>query len=126
MTLPKLPADYPYPIVIAIHMPDTFTKSFAEHLNSDSIIIYIPSANLLLSSCAKIFKENTCGIVMTGMGDDGSKGIVDVKKNGGITVAEDPKSAILWAMPENAIKTGCVDFVLKKDEIPEFLVKIAK
>jgi Chemotaxis response regulator containing a CheY-like receiver domain and a methylesterase domain len=168
--LPKLPTDYPYPIVIAIHMPDTFTKSFAEHLNSkcklnvkeaeenevlkpgtvyisrgrinmvitgsenmpivnyvkDDSIIYIPSANLLLSSCAKVFKENTCGIVMTGMGDDGSKGIVDVKKNGGITVAEDPKSAILWAMPENAIKTGCVDFVLKKDEIPEFLVKIAK
>jgi len=168
--LPKLPTDYPYPIVIAIHMPDTFTKSFAEHLNSkcklnvkeaeenevlkpgtvyisrgrinmvitgsenmpivnyvkDDSIIYIPSANLLLSSCAKVFKENTCGIVMTGMGDDGSKGIVDVKKNGGITVAEDPKSAILWAMPENAIKTGCVDFVLKKDEIPNFLLKIAK
>lgn len=168
--LPKLPSDYPYPITIAIHMPDTFTKSFAEHLNSkcklnvkeaeenevlkpgnvyisrgrinmvitgnesmpivnyvkDSSIIYIPSANLLLSSCAKVFKENTCGIVMTGMGDDGSKGIVDVKKNGGITVAEDPKSAILWAMPENAIKTGCVDFVLKKDEIPNFLLKIAK
>jgi len=168
--LPKLPSDYPYPIVVAIHMPDTFTKSFAEHLNSkcklnvkeaeenevlkpgtiyisrgrinmvitgsenipivnyvkDDSIIYIPSANLLLSSCAKVFKENTCGIVMTGMGDDGSKGIVDVKKNGGITVAEDPKTAILWAMPENAIKTGCVDFVLKKDEIPEFLVKIAK
>ncbi|MFP3159181.1 MAG: chemotaxis-specific protein-glutamate methyltransferase CheB [Hydrogenobaculum sp.] len=168
--LPKLPADYPYPIVIAIHMPDTFTKNFAEHLNSkcklnvkeaeenevlkpgtvyisrgrinmvitgsenipivnyvkDDSIIYVPSANLLLSSCAKIFKENTCGIVMTGMGDDGSKGIVDVKKNGGITVAEDPKSAILWAMPENAIKTGCVDFVLKKDEIPNFLLKIAK
>jgi Chemotaxis response regulator containing a CheY-like receiver domain and a methylesterase domain len=100
VTLPKLPADYPYPIVIAIHMPDTFTKSFAEHLNSkcklnvkeaeenevlkpgtvyisrgrinmvitgsenmpivnyvkDDSIIYIPSANLLLSSCAKVFK----------------------------------------------------------------------
>jgi len=168
--LPKLPADYPYPIVVAIHMPDTFTKSFAEHLDSkcklnvkeaeenetlkpgtvyisrgrinmvitgsenmpivnyvkDDSIIYIPSANLLLSSCAKIFKEHTCGIVMTGMGDDGSKGIVDVKKNGGITVAEDPKTAILWAMPENAIKTNCVDFVFKKDEIPDFLVKIAK
>lgn len=92
----------------------------------DDSIIYIPSANLLLSSCAKVFKENTCGIVMTGMGDDGSKGIVDVKKNGGITVAEDPKTAILWAMPENAIKTNCVDFVFKKDEIPDFLVKIAK
>ncbi|ACG57084.1 response regulator receiver modulated CheB methylesterase [Hydrogenobaculum sp. Y04AAS1] len=168
--LPKLPSDYPYPITIAIHMPDTFTKSFAEHLNSkcklnvkeaeenevlkpgtvyisrgrinmkitgndsmpivnyvkDDSIIYIPSANSLLSSCAKVFKENTCGIVMTGMGDDGSRGIVDVKKNGGITVAEDPKTAILWAMPENAIKTGCVDFVLKKDEIPNFLLKIAK
>ncbi|GAB6078646.1 chemotaxis-specific protein-glutamate methyltransferase CheB [Hydrogenobaculum acidophilum] len=168
--LPKLPSDYPYPITIAIHMPDTFTKSFAEHLNSkcklnvkeaeenevlkpgnvyisrgrinmvitgsenmpivnyvkDNSLIYVPSANLLLSSCAKVFKENTCGIVMTGMGDDGSKGIVDVKKNGGITVAEDPKTAILWAMPENAIKTGCVDFVLKKEEIPTFLLKIAK
>jgi len=54
VTLPKLPADYPYPIVIAMHMPDKFTKSFAEHINSDSII-YIPSANLLLSSCAKVF-----------------------------------------------------------------------
>ena len=85
----------------------------------DDSIIYVPSANLLLSSCAKIFKENTCGIAMTSM-DYWSRGIVDVKKNGGITVAEDPKSAILWAIPY------CVDFVLKKDEIPEFLAKIAK
>ncbi|MGC8676748.1 MAG: chemotaxis protein CheB [Hydrogenobaculum sp.] len=38
------------------------------------------------------------------MSDDGSKGIVDAKKNGGITVTEDPESAILWVMPENAIK----------------------
>ncbi len=167
--LPKLPADYPYPIVIAIHMPDTFTKSFADHLNSkcklqvkeaeegevikkgivyisrgrtnmvitgnsamptvryhkDDSIIYVPSANLLLSSCAQVIKENTCGIVMTGMGDDGSKGIIDVKKANGITATEDPKSAILWAMPENAIKTGCVDYVLKKDEFPNFLMKVA-
>lgn len=167
--LPKLPSDYPYPIVIAIHMPDTFTKSFADHLNTkcklhvkeaeeneilkpgnayisrgrinmlvvgnaamptvkyhkDDSIIYVPSANLLLSSCANVFKENACGIVMTGMGDDGSKGIVDVKKVNGITVAEEPKSAILWAMPENAIKTGAVDYILKKDEIPNFLLKIA-
>ena len=89
----------------------------------DDSIIYVPSSNLLLSSCAKIFKENTCGIVMTGMGYDGSKGIVDVKKNGGITVAEDPRSAILWTMPENAIKTGCLDFVLKKMKYQNFWLK---
>lgn len=168
--LPKLPTDFPSPILIAIHMPDTFTDIFAKHLDSicklsvkeaqegevikgghvyvskgrvhmvlrgtpnnafvsylrDDSYIYKPSADILLSSAAKVFGKNTVGVVMTGMGNDGSKGIVEVKRNGGVTVAEDPKSAILWAMPENAIKTGCVDFVVRKEELPDLLLKLVR
>lgn len=166
--LPKLPEDFPSPILIAIHMPDTFTAAFARHLDSlcplpvkeaqegevikggavyisrgrihmtikgtperayvryvqDGRFIYKPSADLLLSSTAEVFKRNTIGVILTGMGDDGSKGIVEVKKAGGVTVAEDPSTAILWAMPENAIKTGCVDFVVRKEELPKLLLKL--
>jgi len=166
--LPKLPRDFPSPILIAIHMPDTFTAAFARHLDSlcplpvkeaqegevikggtvyisrgrihmtikgmperayvryvqDDRFIYKPSADLLLSSTAEVFRRNTIGVILTGMGDDGSKGIVQVKKAGGVTVAEDPSTAILWAMPENAIKTGCVDFVVRKEELPRLLTKL--
>ncbi|RLJ69973.1 two-component system chemotaxis response regulator CheB [Hydrogenivirga caldilitoris] len=168
VVLPKLPEDFPSPILIAIHMPDTFTATFARHLDSmcrlpvkeaeegevirgghvyvsrgrihmtlsgtperafvryvkDDSYIYKPSADLLLSSAAKVYRENTIGVVMTGMGNDGSKGIVEVKRAGGVTVAEDPKTAILWAMPESAIKTGCVDYVVPKERLPELLLKL--
>ncbi len=166
--LPRLPSDFPSPILIAIHMPDTFTATFARHLNSmcklevkeaeegevirrgtvyvsrgrvhmvlkgtperafvtyvkDDSYVYKPSADILLSSSAKVFGRNTIGVVMTGMGNDGSEGIVEVKKAGGVTVAEDPKTAILWAMPENAIKTGAVDYVVPKEKLPELLIKL--
>jgi len=161
--LPKLPADFPSPILVVIHMPDTFTATFARHLDAlcsltvveaqegetvesgkvyvsrgrihmtlrgdprrpivhyveDSRYLYKPS-----SSCAEVFGGDTVGVVMTGMGNDGSKGVVEVKRAGGVTVAEDPRTAILWAMPENAIKTGYVDYVVPKEKLPELLLKL--
>jgi len=166
--LPRLPESFPSPILIAIHMPDTFTATFARHLNAlcklpvseaqegelirggriyisrgrihmtlqgspdrpvvryvkDGGYVYKPSADLLLSSCAEVFGSNTVGVVMTGMGNDGSRGVVEVKRAGGVTVAEDPRTAILWAMPENAVKTGCVDYVVSKEELPDLLLKL--
>ncbi len=166
--LSRLPEDFPSPILIAIHMPDTFTATFARHLDAlcklpvkeaqegevieggrvyvskgrvhmtlrgnperatvryveDDRYLYKPSADLLLSSCAEVFRSDTVGVIMTGMGNDGSQGIVEVKKAGGVTVAEDPRSAILWAMPENAIKTGCVDYVVPKEELPGLFLKL--
>ncbi len=166
--LPKLPSDFPSPVLVAIHMPDTFTATFARHLDTmcrlpvkeaqegeviqgghiyisrgrihmkirgssekasvsyiqDERFLYKPSADLLLSSCAEVFGSNTIGVIMTGMGNDGAMGIVNVKKAGGTTVAEDPKTAILWAMPENAIKTGCVDYIVSKEKMADLLIKL--
>ncbi|MDQ7038714.1 MAG: chemotaxis response regulator protein-glutamate methylesterase [Aquificota bacterium] len=168
--LSRLPGDFPAPILVAIHMPDTFTETFARHLDSmcrlpvgearegevirggrvyisrgrihmvvrgspgrahityvnDDRYIYRPSADLLLSSTAKVFGSNTVGVVMTGMGNDGSKGIVEVKRAGGVTVAEDPRTAILWAMPENAVKTGCVDYVVPKERMADLFIKLVE
>ncbi len=168
VVLPKLPPDFPSPVLIAIHMPDTFTATFARHLDNlcklpvkeaqegevieggkiyisrgrihmtlkgtpdkavvhyvhDDRFLYKPSADLLLSSCAQVYGRNTVGVIMTGMGNDGSKGIVEVKRAGGTTVAEDPKTAILWAMPESAIKTGCVDYVVPKEKMADLLIRL--
>ncbi len=166
--LPKIDKDFPAPILIAIHMPDTFTNSFAEHLNAKCSLrvkeaedgeklekgtiyisrgrinmkvkgtppdvhiayedpkgsIYVPSVDELFYSVAEVFKENTIGIVLTGMGNDGSKGVVEIKRKGGITIAEDPKTAILWAMPQNAINTGSIDYVVPAEQIPALLEKL--
>jgi len=55
---------------------------------------------------------------MTGMGDDGAEAIGNVRKKGGRTIAESAQTAIIFGMPNEAIKTGCVEQVLPLGEIP--------
>jgi len=71
-----------------------------------------------------VFRNNAIGVVLTGMGNDGSKGVVEIKKRGGITIAEDPDTAVLWAMPKNAIDTGSIDYIVSADQIPALLERL--
>jgi len=79
---------------------------------------YTPSADLMMASTAEHFGPMSIGVVLTGMGNDGRDGIVEIKKKGGYTIAESDSTAVVFGMPKEAIKTGAIDKVLPLDEIP--------
>jgi two-component system CheB/CheR fusion protein len=73
-------------------------------------------ANLALDS-----KIGIIGIILSGTGSDGCRGIVALKEVGALVIAQDPEEAQFNGMPQNAIGTGAVDFVLKTSEMPEYI-----
>ncbi len=73
---------------------------------------YTPSVDALFSSASEVFESNLVGVVLTGMGNDGAKGIRDVKNRGGRTLAEAEETSVVFGMPKEAIATGCVDKIL--------------
>ena len=79
--------------------------------------IYIPSIDLLMKSVAEIYGPKALGIILTGMGQDGKKGLGYVKKKGGLTVAEDEGTSVVFGMPREAIKGNVVDKVLPLHKI---------
>jgi len=159
-SLPMLPI----PIVVAQHMPQAFTRLFAERVNkltsytvkegedgemlengtvyvapggmqmevrrtTDGLQVrtfrakvtdlYAPSVDRLLISASEACGERLVAIIMTGMGDDGAQAIRRVRERGGKTIAESAQTAIIFGMPNEAIKTGCIDQVLTLSEIPK-------
>jgi two-component system, chemotaxis family, protein-glutamate methylesterase/glutaminase len=65
-----------------------------------------PSADVLLRSVAEEFKANAVGVIMTGMGDDGAEGLGAVKKEGGMTIAQNEETCVVYGMPKAAIERG--------------------
>ncbi len=73
---------------------------------------YTPSVDVMFSSCAEIYGKRMMAVVLTGMGNDGSKGLRSVKEKGGFIVAESDETAAVYGMPREAAATGFVDRVL--------------
>jgi len=165
--LQALPVDCPG-VVIVQHMPEKFTKSFANRLNEickitvkeavdgDSVLqghaliapgnfhtmlkrsgarYYVevregplvnrhrPSVDVLFRSTAKYAGANAIGVIMTGMGDDGARGLLEMKEAGAKTVAQDEKSCVVFGMPKEAIKMGAADKILPLESIASFVIK---
>lgn len=98
-------------------------KTFS--LSVDEVVSYArPSIDVLFESAAKAYKSSLIGLIMTGANSDGSKGIIAVKDNGGITVAQDPKTTEISTMPSEAIKTQKIDFIVPLDNIVQFLISL--
>jgi two-component system chemotaxis response regulator CheB len=159
--LEAMPFDAPG-IVIVQHMPEHFTKSFADRLNDlckinvkeaedgDAVLqgralvapgnkhtllrrsgakYYVevkdgplvnrhrPSVDVLFRSTALYAGSNAIGVIMTGMGDDGAKGLLEMKQAGAKTIAQDEKSCVVFGMPKEAIKLGASDFILPLEQI---------
>ena len=85
-----------------------------------------PSADLLFESTAASFKERAIAVVLSGSGSDGAMGVRAIKKMGGTVLAQDESSSEFYGMPNAAIQTGCVDFVLSLSEIPPALITLVK
>lgn len=76
-----------------------------------------PAADYLFQSAAPSYQDKLLSIILTGMGRDGTEGIRHIKKYGGINIAQDKASSVVFGMPGSAIKTKNVDLVLSMEEI---------
>jgi two-component system, chemotaxis family, protein-glutamate methylesterase/glutaminase len=154
--LETLPADSPG-IVIVQHMPEVFTRAFADRLNglchitvkeaesNDTVLRgraliapgnhhlllkrsgaryfveikdgplvcrHRPSVDVLFRSAAKYAGQNAVGVILTGMGDDGARGMLEMKQAGATTIAQNEATCVVFGMPNEAIKRDAVDEVL--------------
>jgi two-component system chemotaxis response regulator CheB len=83
-----------------------------------------PSCNILLESIASVYKNKSVGVILTGMGSDGALGMKAIKAKGGITIAQDEKTSIVFGMPKVAIDMGVIDKILPLEKIADELIRI--
>lgn len=76
-----------------------------------------PSVDVLFRSAAQVAGPNAIGIIMTGMGDDGARGLLEMKQSGAYTIAQDQATSVVFGMPKEAIRWGAVDRVLPLQRI---------
>ena len=81
-----------------------------------------PSVEVLFNSVAKVAGKNAIGVIMTGMGADGAEGMLNMKKEGAATIAQDEKTCVVFGMPKEAIKLGGVDKIAPLYDIPETIL----
>jgi two-component system chemotaxis response regulator CheB len=168
--LETLPPDAPG-IVIVQHMPELFTRAFANRLDSlcsitvkeaepnDTVIrgraliapgnrhmllkrsgarYYVeirdgplvcrhrPSVDVLFRSAARYAGRNALGVIMTGMGDDGANGLLEMKQAGATTFAQDEQTCVVFGMPNEAIKRKAVDRILPLPSIAGAIITNAR
>jgi two-component system chemotaxis response regulator CheB len=168
--LEAMPADAPG-IVIVQHMPEKFTASFAQRLDSlctitvkeaadgDSVLrgqaliapgnrhvllkrsgarYYVevkdgplvsrhrPSVDVLFRSAARYAGKNAIGVIMTGMGDDGARGMLEMKQAGATNLAQDEASCVVFGMPAEAIRLGGVDRAIALHQLADEVVQLCR
>jgi two-component system chemotaxis response regulator CheB len=81
-----------------------------------------PSVDVLFRSAARYSGSNTIAIIMTGMGDDGAKGMLEIREAGGYTIAQDEASCVVFGMPKEAIKLDAVKKVASLNSLSSSLL----
>ena len=84
-----------------------------------------PSVDVLFRSAARYAGKNAVGVIMTGMGDDGARGMRELKDAGAFNIAQDEESCVVFGMPKEAIKMGGVDRTLPLEAIARELVRVS-
>lgn len=84
---------------------------------------HIPSVDVLFRSVAKTAGKNALGIIMTGMGDDGAAGLLEMRQANAYTIAQDEASCVVFGMPKEAIKRDAVEQVMPLSEIAKAIMK---
>ena len=161
-----LPADFPAPVAIVMHLspesPDVLAEILTrsgplpavlvrngERLTGGTIYVapadrhllvepgrlrvtrgprenrFRPAIDPLFRSAAQVYGPRAIGVILSGNLDDGSAGMWAIKQLGGVTIAQDPDTALFRSMPENAIQHVRMDYVVPVNEIPAVLVSLA-
>jgi two-component system chemotaxis response regulator CheB len=85
-----------------------------------------PSVDVMFRSVADNVGPNAIGVILTGMGDDGARGLKEMRDAGAPTIAQDEKTSVVWGMPGEAVKQGGVNEVLPLEQIAARLVRLAQ
>lgn len=101
-------------------------KYFVKCKQGEKVSGHCPSVDVLFSSVAKVFGKNAIGIILTGMGADGAKGMKEMHDSGAYNIGQDKDSSIVYGMPMMAYKNGAVDSQVPLDKIPEVLLNRIK
>lgn len=84
-----------------------------------------PSVDVLFRSAARYAGKNAIGVIMTGMGDDGARGMLEMKDAGAFNIAQDEASCIVYGMPNEAVKRGAVDRIVPLSGIAQTMLRAA-
>jgi two-component system chemotaxis response regulator CheB len=82
-----------------------------------------PSCDLLLSSAAESFGRRCIGVILTGMGRDGARGLKEIREHGGRTIAQSAETCVVYGMPREAVQIGAAEEILPLDRIGPTLVE---
>ncbi|MDY7575518.1 chemotaxis response regulator protein-glutamate methylesterase [Actimicrobium sp. CCI2.3] len=108
-----------------LHMRLTRSGAYyqVEVLDGPPVNRHKPSVDVLFKSVAQVAGRNALGIIMTGMGDDGARGLRDMHDAGAPTVGQDEASCVVYGMPREAVKLGAVDVEMPLDRIAAEMVR---
>ncbi len=101
-------------------------KLYAKLSEGKPVSGFYPSVTVLLKSVAKVSAKNAIGVLLTGMGNDGALGLLDLKNAEGHTLTQDPKSAVVYGMAGVAHSLGAVDRIVDLTEIADYLTSLTK
>jgi two-component system chemotaxis response regulator CheB len=87
---------------------------------------HLPSVDVLFRSAARYAGQNAVAVILTGMGDDGARGMLEMKEAGGATIAQDEATSVIFGMPNEAIKRGAVDEILPLGAIAGCILRRAR
>jgi len=85
---------------------------------------FCPSVDHLLQSITNAVGENSIGILLTGMGSDGAKGLLEIKNKKGLTLIQDADSSVVFGMPKVALSMNAVDKIIKLENISDYLTNL--
>ncbi|TGU70614.1 chemotaxis response regulator protein-glutamate methylesterase [Geomonas terrae] len=101
-------------------------RYFVEIKDGPLVSRHRPSVDVLFRSAARYAGKNAVGIIMTGMGDDGAHGMLEMKQAGALNIAQDEASCIVFGMPNEAIKQGGVDYIRPLDSISREMLRLCQ
>ena len=99
------------------------TQYFVELDDGEAVNRHKPSVDVLFDSVAKHIGKKAIGIIMTGMGNDGARGLKNMRNNGAYTLAQDEKTCVVYGMPKEAVELNAVDRQVGLDDIPGEIMK---
>lgn len=97
-----------------------------EVFHGDRVNGHCPSVDVLFESVAKECKDNALGVILTGMGYDGAKGLLSMKRKGAKTIGQDEPSSVVYGMPKVAFEVGAVEKQAALEKIPNLILSMLK
>lgn len=100
-------------------------RYFVEIKDGPPVFHQRPSVEVLFNSVSRYVGSNAVGIILTGMGADGARGLLEMKNSGASTIAQDEATSVVWGMPGEAVKIGAAEQVLPLEMIADYALKCA-